>query len=238
MAMQRNITNELFYFRVRKLRKHNADGIIDGNFWGQNSVCSFSTLLNNSYELMSRTSGCTAGPSTVVASPAENLSSTGQQNKQTKRQSSNYTPMIKNCPRAFSKTSLGTSVHADIEEIESKHDSVLRGSAASPPVLADTRDNVYYNTATDAASVQLVPRLEINAYETCYSPEIEGATSLNLVRSNSPAYASIDEYVTGVSDSSTGGQKGTVHDQDKGLYWNVLDQRGMVQCQEKHPMLE
>ena len=221
MAMQRNTTNELFSFRVRKLRKHSADAIIVGNFWGRNSVCSFSASLNNSYELMSRTSGCTAGPSTVVASSAENRPTPGQQNRQTKRQSSNYTPMIKNSPRTFSKASLGTSVHADIEEIESKHDS-----AASPSVRAETRDNVYYNTATGAASVQLVPRLQVNAYETCYSPEIEGAASLNLMRSNSPAYASIDEYVTGVSDLPTGGQKGTVQDQDKGLYCNVLDQRG------------
>jgi len=136
--------------------------------------------------------------------------------------------MNQNGPRTFSKTSLSTSIYADIQDIQSQHGSAFRGSAASPPVREETCENVYYNTATDATSVQLARRSEINAYETCYSPEIEGVTSLNHIGLNSPAYdayTSIDERATGVSDLSTGGRKVSVYDDDEAVYCNVVDQR-------------
>lgn len=208
-------------YRVRKSKKHSADGIMVA-------------LLNNSYELRPRTDVCTAEPRSVVPSQEGSPSTPRQPNGQTKRQSSNYTPMNQKGPRTFSKTSLSASVYTDIEEIESQHDSVFRGSAAAspPPVRPATRDNVYYNTATDAARAQPGRRSEINAYETCYSPEIEGVTSLNLVRMHSPAvsdvlYASIDECATDVSDLPTCSQKGTVHgDEGDFLYCNVVGKRG------------
>lgn len=212
-------------YRTRKSKKQSADIIM-------------AALIDNSYELRPRTNGCTAEPSTPVSSQEGSPSTPRQQqNGKTKRQSSNYTPMKQKGPRTFSKSSLSTSVYTDIEEIESQHDSVFRGKAASPPVRGEPRDNVYYNTATDAASAQLARRSDINAYETCYSPEIEGVTSLDLTRFNSPAndvYSSIDEYANDVSDLPTGGQKGSVHDQDaETLYCNVVDQRGIYAVPRK-----